>query len=614
MGAVAHAEEGGFLDPEQAFRLSARPLDAQRIELHFEIAPGYYLYRDKIKASALPAGIALGELQMPPGEVKYDENFQKEVALFRRAVDVVVAVPQAAAGPSTFKLVVGNQGCADQGLCYPPMQRTLQVQAGPAGVTAVAPDAAPGAATGGLLSRLSGGAPAGATPVPVIPEARPDSPAGDGAYARALQSHGLLGVAGLFLLAGLLLSLTPCVLPMLPILSAIVVGQSVPVSKARGFTLALAYALGMAIVYTAFGIAAALVGGGLGGALQNPWVLGAFALLLVALSLSMFDVYELRLPAALHNRLSDWSGGLRGGRHLGVFAMGGASALVVSPCIAAPLAGALLYISQTRDVLLGGTALFSLAVGMSVPLLLLGLSAGALLPRSGGWMNHVKHFFGLMLLAVALWTVAPVLPSWAVMLLAALLLMSCAVHLGAFEPLHVKAHLPRSATKGLGLLLAVMAVTELAGAASGGGSLLQPLARWGAGGAAVADVRPAGLAFKTVASVEALEAELRGATRPVMLDWSAEWCVACKEFEALTLSQPAVRDRLAGYTLLRVDVTDNSAQDQALLRKYRLFGPPALLFFAPGGTEIDGSRVIGFLDAPKFLAHLGRLQAPPPGP
>jgi len=618
MGAIAHAEEGGFLDPEQAFRLSARPLDAQRIELHFEIAPGYYLYRDKISASALPAGVALGELQMPPGEVKYDENFQKEVALFRRAVDIVVAVPQAATGPSTFKLVVGNQGCADQGLCYPPMQRTLQVQAGAAGLTAVAPDEAapptPGTATGGLLSRLTGGAPAAVTPAPALPEARPDSPAADGAYARALQSRGLLGVAGIFLLAGLLLSLTPCVLPMLPILSAIVVGQSAPVSKARGFTLALAYALGMAIVYTAFGIAAALVGGGLGGALQNPWVLGAFALVLVALSLSMFDVYELRLPAALQHRLSAWSGGLRGGRHLGVFAMGGASALVVSPCIAAPLAGALLYISQTRDVLLGGTALFSLAVGMSVPLLLLGLSAGALLPRSGGWMNQVKHFFGLMLLAVALWTVAPVLPSWVVMLLAALLLMSCAVYLGAFEPLHVKAHLPRSATKGLGLLLAVMAVTELAGAASGGGSLLQPLAHWGTGGGAVADVRSAAPVFKRVASVEALEAELRGATRPVMLDWSADWCVACKEFEALTLSQPAVRDRLAGYTLLRVDVTDNSAQDQALLRKYRLFGPPALLFFAPGGAEIDGSRVIGFLDAPKFLAHLARLQAPPPGP
>jgi thiol:disulfide interchange protein DsbD len=366
------------------------------------------------------------------------------------------------------------------------------------------------------------------------------------------------------------------------------------------------YSLGMAIVYTAFGIAAALVGGGLAGALQNPWVLGAFALLLAGLSLSMFDVYELRLPSALHDRLTAWSGTFRGGRHLGVFAMGGLSALIVSPCIAAPLAGALVYISQTGDVLLGGTALFSLAAGMSVPLLLLGVSAGALLPRSGGWMTHVKHFFGLMLLATALWTVSPVMPAWAVMLLAAWLMLASAVYLGAFEPLHAKAHLPRSIAKGLGLLLAVLAAAQLAGVASGGRSLLQPLGHWG--GASASRALP--LDFQAVASVEALDAALSRSTRPVMLDWYADWCVACKEFEAFTLTQPAVREKLAGMTLLRIDVTANNPQDQALLRKYRLFGPPALLFFAPGGAELEGSRVIGFQDAPQFLAHLSRLPWP----
>jgi thiol:disulfide interchange protein DsbD len=326
------------------------------------------------------------------------------------------------------------------------------------------------------------------------------------------------------------------VLPMLPILSSIIVGQAQPVSRARGFSLSLAYAVGMAIVYTALGMAAGLTGEGLAAAMQNAWMLGAFALLLVALSLSMFGVYELRLPSALQGRLMQWSAGFEGGRYAGVFAMGGLSALIVSPCVAAPLAGALLYIGQTRDVMQGGVALFALACGMSVPLLLLGLSAGTLLPRAGAWMQRVKHGFGVLLLGVALWMVWPVLPS------------------------------PVSA--------------------------------------APAVLQPGGLEFKTVKGSDELHAALRASSRPAMVDFYADWCVACKEMEAFTFSDPKVREMLAGMTLLRVDLTENNADHKALLRRYKLFGPPAVLFFEAGGAEVARARVIGFVNADTFVKQL----------
>jgi thiol:disulfide interchange protein DsbD len=363
----------------------------------------------------------------------------------------------------------------------------------------------------------------------------------------------------------------------------------------------------MALVYTAFGVASALAGEGLGAALQNVWVLGGFALVLAVFSLSMFGAYELQIPASLQARLTQASQGLKGGQHLGVFVMGGISSLIVGPCVAAPLAGALVYISQTRDVVLGGTALFSMAVGMSVPLLLLGLSAGALVPRAGAWMVHVKHAFGVMLLAVALWMVAPVLPIWVVMLLTAALLVVAAVYLGALVTLPPAASPLRQVSKGLGLLLGVFAVAQVVGAASGGRDLMRPLAQLRADPAAVAEAGE--LKFQAITSLAELDAAVRSSTRPVMLDFYADWCVACKEFEKFTFTDDAVRQKMAGLTLLRADVTANNEHDKALLRRYTLFGPPAMLFFAPAGGELAGSRVIGFQDAAQFGAHLDRVGA-----
>jgi thioredoxin:protein disulfide reductase len=593
-----------FLDPEVAFKLSARPLDAQRLEIRFDIAPGYYLYGDKFKAQADPSGTEVGALQIPKGKVKYDETFQKDVETFRDGVVMTLPLPHAATAP--FKLLVGNQGCADQGLCYPPMQRALRIDpAPPGGLMKVA-----------LLSEAQAAAwspsvgpdPVGSKGAELASTSAAATPGGD--VASVLRSKNILWVVGAFVLAGLLLSLTPCVLPMVPILSSIIVGQATPPTRGRGFRLALAYSLGMALVYTAFGMAAGLAGEGLAAALQNAWVLGAFALLLAGLSLSMFGLYELQFPASLQSRVAQWSGHVQGGQYAGVFAMGGLSAVIVGPCVAAPLAGALVYISQTRDVLLGGVALFAMAVGMSVPLLLVGASASSVLPKAGAWMERVKHFFGFMLLGVALWLVAPVIPAWAVMVAVSGLLMACAVYLGAFERVDHGTVTPRRAlTKSVGIFLGLVAALQLVGAASGGRDVLQPIAHLagGATGAAVS-VRGNDLNFEPVANLASLDAALQKSNKLVMLDLYADWCVSCKEMEALTFSDESVRQRLRAMTLMRVDVTANSSDDKALMRRYGLFGPPALLFFQPGGEEVGSARVIGYQDVRTFLDHLSRLE------
>ncbi|MEY4561257.1 MAG: hypothetical protein RLZZ618_534 [Pseudomonadota bacterium] len=664
-----------FLDPVQAFKLSARVLDAKRLEVRFDIAPGYYLYRDKFTATSPVPGVTLSTLEVPPGKVKFDENFGKNVEYFRDSV--VMVLPVQAGEVRSFTVDVGNQGCADKGLCYPPMKRPLSVSADASGLAKVSFAApAPKEPQGGLLSQLLGKRPT-AEAAPVVSESvapatkapagspgsesanglasssssastsldllasEPARPAAvtsqgtsgvasgapsaasaaelsgaDAHFSQALASRKLLTVAGVFLVAGLLLAFTPCVLPMLPILSSIILGQNERVSKARGFSLALSYSMGMAIVYTAFGIAAALAGSGLGAYLQNAWVLGAFGLLMVVLALSMFDVYDLQMPQALHNGLSGWSSRFQGGQYAGVFIMGGLSAAIVSPCIAAPLAGALVYIGQTRDVTLGGVALFSLAMGMSVPLLLVGVSAGVL-PRSGGWMKQVKHLFGVLMLGLALWIVAPVVPVWFVMLGTAVLLLATAVYLGAFEPLNGHMNPGRTMTKGVGLALALAAAVQLVGVASGGRDLLQPLGHFGLPSARAAEGTATSSAamplsgelhFKPIASLQALDAAVKASTTPVMVDFYADWCVACKEFERFTLSDSRVRAKLSGMTLLRADVTANNEQDRALMRKYHLFGPPAMLFIPAAGEEASGTRVIGYKSASEFLDHLARIE------
>ena len=575
-----------FLPPEQAFRFEARALDERSVEVGFVVADGYYLYREQFKFAPEGSGVTLGAVPIPAGKVKFDETFQKNVETFRGRV--VVRVPVAAA-PAVFKLLVTSQGCADQGLCYPPMQSVAEVRlAGYGGDGSVRVIAALADAPAGM-----GGA---STPAAAGGTALPSS--GDAGIDQALRSGRFWLVVGAFFVAGLLLSFTPCVLPMLPILSSIIVGQQGGSSRGRSFALAASYSLGMAVVYTALGIAAGLVGEGLAATLQKPWVLLVFGAALVAFSLSMFGVYELRLPGALNQRLSDASGRLRGGHAASVFAMGGVSALIVSPCVVAPLAGALVYLSQTRDVALGGSALFALAAGMSVPLLLLGASAGALLPKAGAWMEGVKRFFGVLLLGVAIWIVQPILPAALGLVLWGALAVFAAVLVWGQRSTAARPAW-RNALAGA---LVVLGLFEWVGAASGAVDPLQPLARFGPGAEGRADA--AALRFQPVRSSAELDAVLASSSRPVMLDFYADWCVSCKEMERDTFSDPTVRQRLSKALLLKADVTANSPADRELLKRFKLFGPPGTIFFDASGQERIGVRVIGFQNVERFLSSL----------
>ncbi len=568
-----------FLDPLKAFRFSARAVAPDAVEVQFDIHPGYYLYREPLRFNA--AGASLGAADIPDGKVKFDENFGKNVETYRGQLRLRLPVEPARA---VFELQVVSQGCADAGLCYPPMTSLAKIDL---------------AAFGGAANAIRGSSATSA--------ASPD--AADGltwaqrlSPERVLQSGAWLGTVAAFFAMGLLLSLTPCVLPMLPILSSLILGQGQSPSRARGLALAGSYSLGMALIYTSLGVVAGLAGEGMAAFLQQPWVLGLFALLLAGFALAMFDVYELKLPTGLATALTTRCNRISGGRLAGVFVMGGLSALIVSPCVTAPLAGALLFISQSRDVLLGGSALFAMTVGMSVPLLLLGASAQRWVPRSGGWMNAVKRFFGVLLLAVAVYVLQPALPPAMALGAWGLLLLLLGFMLAPFEPGRHAQALGAWLRRAGGVAALTLGVLQLVGAAAGASDPLRPLAPLVGQRLAVNAGAPP--AFRLIHTSAELDLALGQAGRPVMLDFYADWCVSCREMERFTFSQPEVVQRMAGALLLKADVTANNADDRALLKRFALFGPPGTLFFDARGQEVAAARVIGFQGPQQFLKTL----------
>ena len=565
-----------LLEPEKAFRFSAQAREGA-IEVRFAIADGYYMYRDKFRfAVEGNPQLRLGAPQLPPA-LRYKDEFFGETEVYRKRV--VIRIP--AEGAGRFDLKVTSQGCADVGVCYVPMdsQATLQLAA----VTGV-----------------------GEAPRRVDAAPRFSIFASDVDIARLFEGNALL-VLGSFLVFGLLLTFTPCVLPMIPILSGIIAGEGRDANKLRALILSLSYVLGMAVAYAIAGVAAAYSGSMLAAALQNPWVLGAFAALFVALALSMFGFYELRLPGFIHHRLHGAHQRLRGGHIASVAAMGVFSAVIVSPCVAAPLAGALLYISQTRDVALGGGALFAMALGMGIPLVAVGVSEGALLPKAGPWMGSVRKFFGVLLLAVAIYVVSPVIPMTAQMLAWAALFVGSAMFLRALDPLPPQVSGWWRLWKGAGVLALVAGVALVVGALSGASDLLRPLAGLTVGRSAPT-AKP--VAWTRVASVAELDEKLRSPGRMTMLDFYADWCISCKEMEAFTFSDPRVRAVMDRMLLLQADVTANNEADKALLKRYSLFGPPGIIFFDAEGREIKGLRVIGYQDAERFLKTLSLATAP----
>jgi thioredoxin:protein disulfide reductase len=591
------ARAGEFLDPDVAFKHQAKVTAEKLIQLEWVIAPGYNLYKDKLHI-VLDKLDLIPQLSLPVAFKKFDANFNKQVEVYHDRL--IVSIPkELIQGDALLKLQY--QGCSDEGLCYSPIDKNFRLTGGK--LAPVAEDASAAASA------------AASTALPNDKSA--NLPTDEVSLAQStLQSGSLIGIALSFLGFGLLLAFTPCVLPMVPILSSIIVGGGGDGSKPqKGFLLAVAYSLGMVMVYTSLGVAAGLAGEGLAAALQKPSVLIFFASMLFLLSLSMFDVYQLQLPAFIQNRLSASSMNMQGGRFVSVFIMGALSALIVGPCVAGPLAGALIYISQSRDVVLGGLALFSMAIGMSVPLLLTGASAGALLPKAGAWMTGVKYFFGLMLMATAIWMLQSVLPSSVWLATWGVWLIACAIFLKIFDGLGGHASVGMRFGKVVAVFLLVTGVMELMGAGLGAKDVLRPLEplvaskRSGDSSANLAaNDGKAHVTFEKITSLAELQQKLQNSKQVVMLDFYADWCTSCIEMEKFTFSNSAVKERLASVKLLQIDVTKNSPADQALMKQFKVFGPPAMLAFDPQGNEMTSARLIGYLAPEKFVAHLdGRV-------
>jgi thioredoxin:protein disulfide reductase len=609
------------LPPEQAYPVSARSVAPATVEVHIPITEAYYLYKDKFRFRAEPDSVQFGPPDLPPAKRKQDPYFG-EVEVYRGDLRFTVPV-NAPPGVRDFELTVVSQGCADMGVCYPPTPQTMHIN-----LASSTPQASASGASGGLLAQALSRPPAAGTEAvegsrPALPPEPAAAPSGGSADAPAasvganttqdessriaslLRLGSLPLVLASFFGFGLLMAFTPCTFPMIPILSGIIVGHGHHISRGRALALSLAYVLGMAVTYAVAGVVAGLSGTFLAAALQNVWVLGGFALVFVVLALSMFGFYELQLPSALQSRLSTTASHQPGGRFGGVITMGILSALIVGPCMAAPLAGALLYIAKTGNAALGGLALFVMALGMGVPLVIAGVAARHLLPKVGPWMEGVKKVFGVIMLAVALWLLNPVLPATTVMLGWAALAIFSGIYLHALDALPMQATGWQRFRKGCGVVALLWGAALLLGALAGSRDPLQPLA----GLRVQAAATEAGPRFEQVNSVAELDARLSGAGRPVMLDFYADWCVSCKEMERYTFGDPAVQARLGQFLLLKADVTANSAEDKALLTRHGLFGPPGIIFFDAAGRERQALRVVGFEPAERFLPILEQALA-----
>jgi thiol:disulfide interchange protein DsbD len=584
------ANESEFLDPEVAYVLSTQLRDAQTIVVRWDIEEGYYLYRDKFHFDLKDPTVAgLGAIQLPKGKIKEDPYFGRQEVYYHQ-VEAVIPVRRGALKPLEIVLNVGYQGCADAGLCYPPITKTVSLML-PAAAAKDDPDSPT------MISEIGN--------TRSIPLAA--TLAEQDRIARTLAD----GVGWLLLATffgfGLLLTFTPCVFPMIPILSSIIVGQGEQLGTRRAFTLSLTYVLAMSLAYTAAGVAAGLLGasGNLQAAFQNPWILSAFIALFVLLALSMFGFYDLQIPASWQTRLARLSNRQSGGTYIGAGVMGILSALIVGPCVAAPLAGALIYIGQTGDAVLGGTALFALSLGMGTPVLIIGTSSGRLLPKVGPWMKAMKALSGVALLGIAIYLLERIAPESITMLLWAALLVGSGVYLGTLGGLVPGANGWRRLWKGTGLAMALYGCLLIVGVATGGRNLLRPLDGL-AGGDSIKETT---LSFRAIKGLSGLHTQVRNAAaqgKPVMLDFYADWCVSCKELERDTFSDPQVQAALSDAILLRADVTANDTEDQELLKALGLFGPPALLFFGRDGNEHKELRIVGFIAAAPFETHVRR--------
>ncbi|MCG6939430.1 MAG: protein-disulfide reductase DsbD [Gammaproteobacteria bacterium] len=584
--------EDDILEPDDAFQISYDSQPGQ-FKVNWIIADGHYLYRDKIKITTDDPSISPGDLILPAGEAKDDPVFNKTLYVFHNFANATLPYHYNGNGDKQVTFKVKYQGCSEiSGICYPPLNKSFTVGLSPLPSVLAEPQAS--------------GQPAESASEPVSEQDK---------IANALRGGDTWLTLIIFFGAGLLLAFTPCVFPMIPILSGIIVGQGENISTSRAFYLSLVYVLAMALTYTVVGILVGLSGENIQAWFQNPWIIGSFAAIFVALSFSMFGFYELQMPTSVQTRLASISQTQQGGTMIGVAIMGFLSALIVGPCVTAPLVGALIYIAETGDALLGGLALFSLSMGMGAPLLLIGTSAGKILPKAGAWMNAVKAVFGVLLLGLAIWLLERVAPAAVTMAMWAALIIVSAIYMGATTSLPEGGSGWKKLWKGLGVVLLIYGIIILLGLASGNRNVFQPLKGLNSSlnsslqNTSAMTASAEHLSFKQIKGIDGLNTEISRAItagKPVMLDFYADWCVSCKEMEALTFTDPAVQQALEGVVLLQADVTPNDNRDKELYKHFGIIGPPSIMFFDSQGNERRNYRIVGYVPADQFSRHIKR--------
>ena len=583
LGSLGGLGGSEFVPVDQAFKPILIPVDGSTVEVTFEVTPGYYLYKDKISVKAVSENVQLGKLQLPVGTLKFDEFFGESEVYYD---NVFATLPLARATPEAMQLEleVSFQGCAEGGLCYPPTTRVVSTSIPAA--TAI-------------------------TDVAALPERDAPMVSEQGKLAKVIVEGNIWGVIATFFGLGLLLAFTPCVLPMIPILTSIIAGEGDNTSSTRGFILALSYVMGMAIVYTAAGIIAVAAGAQVQAAFNQPWVLTVFAAMFVALAIAMFGGYDLQMPSGIQSKLAGISNSQKSGTVVGAFVMGALSSLIVTACVAPALVAALAVMAQTGDYLRGGTALFAMSLGMGAPLLAVGAAQGKFLPKAGAWMIAVKNAFGFMMLGLAIWMLSRILPGGITLALWAVLVFMAGVFMGGLTTLTTESSAVQKLGKGFGLLAILYGLLLFLGSLTGGSNPLKPLATVSFGdGVMVAEDQH--LEFQRIKTVDDLDREIAAAAaagKTSMLDFYADWCVSCIEMEEYTFTDAGVQAALSNSVLLQADVTDNDEADQALLNRFGVFGPPTIIFFGADGQQRHGYEVVGYMKAEAFTEHLQKAFA-----
>jgi thiol:disulfide interchange protein DsbD len=571
-----------FLHVDEAFEPILTAIDGNNVEVAIRVTDGYYLYKDKISATILSDVAQAGRLELPAGTIKNDQYFGK-MEVYHGDVFGKLSVARATPAAMDVEIELKYQGCAEGGICYPPATRVLSVSL-------------PEATAVGALAAVAASTDSGA---PMISE--------QGRLAQVITTAHIGSVIAIFFGLGLLLAFTPCVLPMIPILSGIIAGEGDNISPARGFSLALSYVMGMALIYTAAGVGAAAAGLQLQAMFNQPWVLILFSGLFVVLALGMFGMFELQMPSAIQTRLAGISGNQKSGTAVGAFIMGGLSALVVTACVAPALIATLTVMAQTGDMLRGGTALFAMSLGMGAPLLLVGAAQGKLLPKAGAWMVAIKSAFGFMMLGMGIWMMARILPGEVTLAAYGVLILMAGVFLGGLTQLTPESLGVQKLGKGVGLLAVIYGAVLLVGSLAGSDSMLRPLASLNSGGGVAYVEEHRGLDFQRIKTTAHLDAALASAAangQSAMLDYYADWCVSCIEMEEYTFTDGGVQNALSNTVLLQADVTANDDDDQELLERFGVFGPPTIIFFGDDGRQRNGYEVVGYMKAKEFENHV----------